>query len=182
MISILVNLIFLLVLVFIQISFLATWTFPINSLNLVLSLVIFLTVIINYQRGIIWALGGGLLLDIYFSNLFGVTTFSLFFVAVGINFLFNNFFTNRSLYSLLILGFIGTIGYNLITLGFKLLAGIFGFSMVDLGFDPWIIIFWQPFLNLIILTIIFFTYYISIGRLKNIFLFHPTSYEIKGKF
>jgi len=182
MISILINLISLLFLVFLQISFLSTWPFPVNSLNLILSLVIFLTAIVNYHRGLAWALGGGLMLDIYFSNLFGAATLGLFLTAFGINFLFNNFFTNRSLYSLLILGFLGTVGYNLIIFGFKLLASIFGFSIVELGFDPWIMIFWQPVLNLIILAIIFFTYYISSGRLKNIFLFHPNSYEIKGKF
>lgn len=187
MLNILINLLSIIILGIIQVSFLTTWPFPISSLNLILSLVIFLTVIVNYQRGLWWALGGGLLLELYSSSIFGLITLSLVLTVIGINFLFNNFFTNRSLYSLLILGFIGTIGYSLIVSGFKSLFLIFlpramsrgGFDINFLGINFWPNFFWQPLLNLIILAIIFFTYYISTGRLKNIFLFHPISYEAK---
>lgn len=174
MVNILTNLLAIIILGIIQVSFLTTWLFPINSLNLILSLVVFLTVIVSYERGLWWALGGGLFLELYYSSVFGLITLSLLLTVIGINFLFNNFFTNRSLYSLVILGFIGTIGYQLIILSFKLLVMIFGFSISFLGFNFWFQFFWQPILNLIILGIIFFTYYISTGRLRNIFLFHST--------
>ena len=181
MINILINLIAIVVLGIVQVSFLTTWLFPVNSLNLILSVIIFLTVIIDYKKGLWWAFGAGLFLELYSSLIFGITTLSLILVVVAVNFLFNNFFTNRSLYSLLI-GLIGSIGYNLIMLGLKLLSLVFGFKVLFFNFDFWSDFFWQPVLNLIILIVIFFTYHISTNRLKNMFLFNPASYENKGKF
>ncbi|MFA6254521.1 MAG: hypothetical protein WC675_00620 [Patescibacteria group bacterium] len=180
MTKILVNLFSLVILGIIQVSFLTTWLPPISNLNLILSLVIFLTVIINYQKGLWWALGGGLFLELYSGLNFGVTTLSLILVVVEINFLFNNFFTNRSLYSLMILGFLGSLTYNLLVLIFSLVASAFG--VFSLGINFWLYFFWPPILNLVILAIIFFSYYISTVRLKNIFLFHSSGYETKGKF
>jgi len=182
MIKILVNLFSLVILGIIQVSFLTTWLPPISSLNLILSLVIFLTVIINYQKGLWWALGGGLFLEFYSGLNFGVTTISLILIVVEINFLFNNFFTNRSFYSLMILGFLGSVSYNLLVLILGLVTSIFGLGYFSLGVNFWFEFFWPPVLNLIVLAIIFFSYYISTVRLKNIFLFHSTGYETKGKF
>jgi len=180
MINVFINLISIIILGIIQVSFLAAWVPPVSSLNLILSLVIFLSVIMNYQKGLWWALGGGLFLELYAGSLFGFTTLSLILVVIGVNFLFNNFFTNRSLYSLLILGFIGTAAYNLIILFFNLLLIAFGLLESSLEFSFWFQFFWQPIFNLLILFIIFFAYYISTGRLKNMFLSSSTSYEIKG--
>ncbi len=171
MINGLVNLLLIILSVIVQISFLTTWPVPISSLNLILILVIFLTVIIDYHRGLWWALGSGLLLELYIGSLFGITALSLMLMVIIINFLFNNFFTNRSFYSLMILGFIGTISYNLLMFGFNFLALIFGANLLMFSFDFWFWFFWQPALNLLILAIIFFTYYVSTGKLKNIFLF-----------
>jgi hypothetical protein len=179
MINILINAIFLIALGIVQVSFLSTWPIPISSLNLILISVIFLTVIINYQRGLWWALGGGLFLELYSGLAFGLTTLGLLIMVIIINFLFNNFFTNRSFYSLMILGLIGTVSYNLIILTLSLIGLLFGLTNFWLSFDFSSQFIWQPIFNLIILAIIFFTYYISTGRLKNIFLFHPSSYEIK---
>lgn len=182
MISILVNLIFIIILGIIQVSFLTTWPLPISSLNLILSLVIFLTVIVNYQKGLWWAVGGGLFLELYTSLPFGIVISSLFLVALAINFLFNNFFTNRSLYSLLILGFIATIFYNLMVTVLKLIAAVFGFNIAISGFSFRLQFIWQPFLNLLVLTIIFFAYYIFTGRLRNMFLSHqPSIYEAEDQ-
>jgi len=175
MINILINSIAIIVLGIIQVSFLTTWQFPVNSLNLILSLVIFLTVLVNYQRGLWWALGGGLFLELYSGYFFGLTTLSLLLTVIGINFLSNNFFTNRSFYSLVILGIIGTLGYSLTVLSFNFLVLIFGFTILHPGFNFWSQFIWQPVLNLIILVIIFFTYNVSTSRLKSIFLFHSLS-------
>lgn len=170
MINILINIVSLIILGIIQVSFLATWVVPVSSLNLILSLVIFLTVIINYQKGLWLALGGGIFLELYAGSLFGITTLSLLLTVMGINLLFNNFFTNRSLYSLLILGFLGTAIYNSIILLLNLLIIILGFSVSALEFSFWFQFFWQGVFNLLILFIIFIAYYVSTGRLRNIFL------------
>jgi|SRR3989344_5460425 len=170
MINLILNFLAVMTLGIIQVSFLTTWPWPVSSLNLILSLVIFLAIIVNYQKGLWFAWGAGLFLEL-FSNLpFGLLTLSLILTVVGINFLFTNFFTNRSLYSLIILGVIATLGYNLILFIFTLLLITIGLPISLVGFDFWSEFFWQPFFNLLILIIIFFTYYFSTGRLRNIFL------------
>ncbi|MFA6409969.1 MAG: hypothetical protein WCW26_00120 [Candidatus Buchananbacteria bacterium] len=169
--SIFLNTIFILVIGIFQVSLLTTWPEPVSSLNLILTLVIFLTVIVNYEKGLWLALGGGLFLELYSASFFGITTLSLVLTAMLINFLFGNLFTNRSLYSLMILGYIGTLSYNLAILFFNSVALVFTTSSYFLFFNFWSQIFWQPLFNVLILIIIFFTYHISTGRLKNIFLF-----------
>lgn len=179
MINIFINSLALIILGIIQVSFLTTWPAPVSGLNLILILVIFLTAIISYPKGLWAALGSGLFLELYTSLPFGMTTLSLILTVIFINFLFNNFFTNRSFYSLIILGYLGSIFYHLLILGFNLLGLVFGLSSYFLGFDFWFLFFWQPLLNLLILAIIFFTFYLSTGRLRNIFLFTSDFYEIK---
>jgi len=171
MIRIPISLLAIFALGIIQVSFLTTWLRPVSSLNLVLSVVIFLTVIMSYHQGLWWAFGSGLFLELYSGLAFGITILSLILVVILINILFNNFFTNRSLYSLIFLGLIATISYTFIIWGFNFLTLIFGSAEILINLNFWYHLFWQSILNLIILTIIFFTFYISTGRLKNIFLF-----------
>ncbi|MFA6215139.1 MAG: hypothetical protein WC768_01050 [Patescibacteria group bacterium] len=171
MINILFGIISLLILGIVQISFLTTWPLPVSSLNLVLSLVIFLTVMINYQKGLWWALGAGLFLELYSGAMFGITTLSLIMTVLGVNFLFNNFFTNRSLYSLVILGFFGSVIYNLLILSLNFIGVLLKQNVYFLFFDFWSQFFWQPVFNVLVLMVIFFAYYLSTGRLKNLFLF-----------
>jgi len=172
MTKILINLVTIIVLGIIQVSFLSTWLFPVNSLNLILSLVIFVTVVIDYNKGLWWAFGLGIFLELYSSLPFGLLMMSLFFVVIFINFLFSNIFTNRSLYTLLILGLIGSVCYNLAVSFFYLLFIVFNYNVEMFKFDLWLQFVWQPILNALILTVVFFTYYISTSRLKNIFLTH----------
>lgn len=178
-INFLSNLAIILILEIVQVSFLTTWPFPINSLNLILSAIIFVTVIFNYQRGLWWAFGGGVIWELYSGMPFGISSLTFIIVAVIINFLFNNFFTNRSLYSLLILGYLGTVVYSLIVflVSFVFLTLNLGNYFAELRF--WPNFFWQPLLNLLILTIIFFAFHNSTSRLRNIFLSADNLYEIK---
>ncbi|MDD2807753.1 MAG: hypothetical protein PHW95_04520 [Patescibacteria group bacterium] len=155
----------------IQVSFLTTWPAPVSSLNIILTLVIFLAVIVNYNKSLIWAFGGALFLELYSGQQFGVTSISLVLTVIIINFLFSNVFTNRSYYSLMILGYLGTMIYNLLIIITGLL--IFQAAIKDMITSSGLIFLfvWQPIFNLIILTVVFFTYYLSTGRLKNFFLF-----------
>lgn len=171
MIKVVLNILLVITLGIIQVSFLTTWPEPVSSLNIILSLVIFLAIIINYQKGLWVAFGSGLFVELFSGYPFGVSSLTLMLTVIFINFLFNNFFTNRSLYSLMILGFIATVFHNLMVTGL-----IFGLGLVDasadaINFSFITQYFWQPFFNLIILAIIFFVYYFLTGRLKNIFLF-----------
>lgn len=171
MISILLNIFSIIALGVIQVSFLTTWPKPVSSLNIILSLVIFFAVILNYKKGLWYAFGVGLFIELFSGYIFGVTTLALILTVVAINWLFNNFFTNRSFYSLMILGFIATIIYNLLVTITLFILTLAGFSIYGFEFSFFANYLWQPFFNLIVLAIIFITYYFSTGKLKNIFLF-----------
>ena len=180
MIRILLEILAIICLGIIQVSFLTTWPAPVSSLNLIFTLVIFFTVIISYRRGLIWGLGGGLFLELYSGSIFGANVLALMLTVIYINFLFSNLFTNRSLYSLLIFGFIGTISYNLVITFYNLVGLGFGLNVSFVEFDFWRQFFWQPLFNVLILAIIFICYYLSTGRLRNIFLITSDFYETKG--
>lgn len=173
MINFLTNFLTIIVLGIVQISFLVTWPRPINSINIILILIIFLTIAGYYKRGLWSAVGGGLFLELFSYKVFGLTTVSLLATVLIINFLFINFFTNYSFYSLTTLGVIGTVNFYL----FILLGN---FILSFLGYSNWIVFWdgnffyylaWQVVLNLIILYAIFFTLYFLKGRLKFSFPF-----------
>jgi hypothetical protein len=180
MIGFVINLFLVLILGIIQVSFLSTWPWPVSSLNLILSLVIFFAVISSYKKSLWLAFGSGLFLEVYSGLYFGVTVFSLILTVIIINLLFNNFFTNRSYYSLVILGIIGTVAYNLIILVSSWFVYLVKLSQTVIALDFWSQFFWQSIFNLIILTIIFYAYHISSNRLKSVFLFPTSYYENKN--
>ncbi|OGY46513.1 MAG: rod shape-determining protein MreD [Candidatus Buchananbacteria bacterium RIFCSPLOWO2_01_FULL_46_12] len=165
------NLLAIFFLALIQISFLPTWPLPVRLLNLVLSVVIFLVVIVDYKKGLILAFGGGLFLDLFSFASFGLKTLTLIATAVAVNLLFNNFFTNRSIYSLVILAGFGSGFYTILNL-----AGNFLLRFFDLGsavhFDAvyWSNFSWQLFFNVLIIAVIFFIFHFSTGRLKANFI------------
>lgn len=164
-------------LVIIQVSFLSTWPQPVSSINLVLCVVVFLSVMVNFSQGLWFALGCGLLLELFTGSLFGLTVSSLLVTAMAIDFLFNNFFTNKSFYSLLFLGIIGTVGYNIIYLVFSFLVSIFGVTVDLTHIAFWNYFFWQPFFNLLVIGLIYGAYYFSSGRLKSIFMISSDHYN-----
>lgn len=181
MISFLTNFIFAFIVVLVQVSFLTTWPVPISSLNIVLCLAFFLTVIFSYKKGLTFATYTGLILELYSALPFGTTILSLLISVMVVNILYNNFFTNRSLYSLVILGFLGTIVHNLFSLLLSTLFLLSGFKLSFVFYDFKMIYFWEPMMNVLILTIIFFTYYFSSGRLKNYFILPSDSYEKRNR-
>lgn len=174
MTKIVLNILAVVALGIVQVSLLTTWPEPVSSLNIILSLVVFLAIIIDYKKSLWFAFGCGLFTELFSIYAFGSSTLALLFTAIIVNFLFNNFFTNRSFYSLMILGFIATVIYNLIITILVLTLGLVGVSALGVNFQLLTQYFWQPFFNLIVLALIFMTYYFSTGKLKNIFLLPTT--------
>jgi rod shape-determining protein MreD len=98
--------------ILIQLNFLYYFPGFKNYFNPFLLLMIYLTLIYGWRKGIIWGAIGGFILDIYSLLNFGVLTISLLASILIAYFLFNRFFTNRSLYSLNILIICGILTYN----------------------------------------------------------------------
>lgn len=172
------HILFLIVLGVIQVSFLSTWPAPVNSVNLLLALVIFITVLLSYEQALAWGFGAALFLELFSVLPFGVTTVSMLATIVAMNALFKNFFTNRSFYSLLLLGYFGTAFFSASTLLIHalvvlLLPSLDEFQPLDLMSS----FVWQPLLNLVVLGVIFLSYYFSTSKLRSIFFLTHDSYE-----
>lgn len=173
MIKFFLNLILLFFYIILQISLLPSLGYPLNNLNLILSIIIFVIVIINYETGLWLAFGGGLILELFSIFPFGLITLSIVITAILLNSLFDNFFTNRSFYSLIILGLIGTFIYNFILF----FANSVAYFMAPERnfFDLWHVHYlynlsWQIILNLIVLSLIFLILNFISRKLKSVFI------------
>lgn len=182
MINVISLVIFSYLLTLIQVSFLTTWPMPISSLNLVFCVILFITVMIGYEKGLIWSFFTGIFLSFYSAFPYGAILVSMVVSVIITDILYKNFFTNRSLYSLAILGFIGTISYNLILLLYISVFTIFGFSFSFAFYDIRLLYLWQPIMNVIILWTIFFIFFTTSGRIKNYFHFSGQLYEKRRQY
>ncbi|MFA5128607.1 MAG: rod shape-determining protein MreD [Patescibacteria group bacterium] len=160
-------------LVLFQASFIAALPWPFNYFNFVLSVLIFIAVIFNFRQALWFALFSGLILDIFSFSGFGTMAAILILNAIIINFLFRNFFTNRSLYSLIIIGLIGNGIYILSLLIFNFLFFIFGAADNLEKFFSRENIFglgWQVVFGVLFLAILFLLFNFLSKKLKSVFL------------
>ncbi|MBN1778818.1 MAG: hypothetical protein JW816_01180 [Candidatus Buchananbacteria bacterium] len=166
MIKTLISVIAVVLIIILQVSFLSAWPMPVRALNLFLAVIILLTNITNLKTALAWGFGGGLLLEIYTVGFFGLVTISIITTIFFINFLSQYFFTNRSFYSMIGLGLVGTAFYNL--LFFVILWSIDFFSLnantilFDLNYLSFVV--WQILLNSLVIAIIFRIYQLVNNR------------------
>lgn len=142
------------------------------SFNLVLLVLIFILVILDLKTSLIWALGAGLIMDIFtFSsidiNLVGLTL-SVFIAYI----LLNNFFTNKSLYSVLALVLCTSLVHSaIIFINLYIKAGL---SNISPGLDFykrfWLVNGYQLIINIIMAFLIFYLLHILGRRLRPVFL------------
>jgi len=153
-------------LVIIQVSFLSSWPLPVKALNLVLTLVIFFALTMPYSRALALTFSSGLLLEFYSINFFGLVSLSLVLTVILVHFLFEHFFTNRSLYAFIGLVLIGTLSYNLIFYAGNFLVHFFQPREWAHIFYP-VYFFWQLALNSLIFVILFFVFQLTNRRLAS---------------
>lgn len=111
------KIIFFIIIVFVvifQISFLNNFEFFRNYLNVVLIGVVLLTISSGYQKGFIFALTGGLLLDIYSPYNFFIIAIALITPVLIMYNLFRRLLANKSIYSLIIAMATSTITFHII--------------------------------------------------------------------
>jgi hypothetical protein len=113
-----------------------------------------------------------LVLDLLSFSNFGAMTMAMLCAVIAVNALFNNFFTNRSFYSLIILGFLGNLIYAAALLFFNFIFFIFSLpNILDKFFTaPNLYGFlWQIFFNVLSLAILFFIFNFLSKKLKSVF-------------
>ena len=140
------------------------------NFDLVLIIMVLLVNLTSWNR-VIWFLTlAGAIMDIYSSLPFGIFMISYLATALILEILFKNFFTNRSFYSLLILGGIGVAVYNLFFLS---ISGLLYYLGGNEYFTDWhygIAIGWQLADALIFLALAFLVINYLSKKFKPVFL------------
>ncbi len=140
------------------------------NFDLLLIILVLLVNLSSFERVIWFLVLSGVIMDIYSSLPFGIFMVSYLLTAIILEALFKNFFTNRSFYSLLIIGSIGVLVYNLFFLSFSGLIYYLGGSEYFTNWRYLGAIGWQLVNVVIFLALAFlFINYLS-KRFKPVFL------------
>ncbi|MBU1165101.1 hypothetical protein KKA15_06115 [Patescibacteria group bacterium] len=150
----------ILLLIVSHVSFFSMLSFPYNNLNLILALVIFLTVLIDYKKALLLSMILGIFLEIYSPLFFGITVLTLLLTTIIINLLFIHLFTNRTFFSLLVLTFAGVATYNILILLFSYITFFFNNLLHHMVFNYKYVIngLWQLVFTYLIVIVYFFLY------------------------
>ncbi len=161
-----------------QITFLGNFNLFFKNFNLMLAILVLLIGLTDFKTVLVYLVLSGVLMDIYSSLPFGVYLMTFFLLAIILEILFLNFFTNRSFYSLITMGIIAVIIYNIFFLlisGFSYLIGasplrLIGASEFFLADRLWLNIFYQLTNIIIILSFAFWLINKISRRFKPTFL------------
>ncbi|MBI4811852.1 hypothetical protein HY798_00145 [Candidatus Falkowbacteria bacterium] len=179
--KIILNVFLILTLTAVQLSFISGLPGWLNNFNLILVVLIFILGLGNLRLALAWMIGAGLLLDIFSFSPFGVYLISLSLTAVATNFLLTNFFTNRSLYSLLVLIFFSSLVYNffLAVINYTALLASGREAIFYLGLIFWSAVLKQSVLNALGVLVIFYALNLASKKFKPVFLVKSPASRIK---
>jgi len=167
------NLFLVFFLVFFQISFVSALPFNLSSLNLILIVFVFLLELKDLKTTLIWVLGSGFLIDIFYFHTAGVYLLSFFISFLFMSFLLRHFFTNRSLYSFLALIFFGQIIFKISYYSYRFLIDFIMRKNFNYIFN--LEFFKNEFIvlgiNILAVTIFFYFFIYFSSNFKPVFLF-----------
>lgn len=164
--------VFVILVSLVQAGFLSVLPWPANYLNLVLSAAIFITFAIEYRQGLWFSFFAGLIIDLFSYLPFGSFSAILLATVIAVNALFNNFFTNKSLYSLIFLGLLGSLIYTTALLFFNFSFFIVGLpNNLDIFFaaNNLLGLAWQIAFNIALLVVSFFVFNFFNKKFKKAF-------------
>jgi len=170
-IKIIINILLIFILTMIQFSFISGLPAPFNNLNLILISLVFILAFTSLDAALWWAVLFGFLLDIFSFSFFGQHLISLTLTTVLVYLLLNNFFTNRSLYSLLALVSFATIIYEVCLNSFSYIVNFTNkTNVIFFGINFWQAKLIQLSLNLLLALILFYSLHFISNRLSPVFL------------
>lgn len=155
-----------------QTGFFPALRWPLNYFNLVLLVGIFMTFAVGYNKALIFVFISGIALDFFSYFPFGTMAIVAMITIFSVNAMLNNFFTNRSFYSLIFLGFLGNMTYIFCLFFLNLL-----FFLLDLtnSFDKFFVktnllgMLWQIIFTVFSLACLFFIFNFMSKKLKSTF-------------
>lgn len=112
--KILINTFLILTVFSFQTAFISALPAWFNGLNFIIIAVVFILIIGNLETALWWSIGCGALLDLFSFSNFSIHIISLILSVISTYFLLKYFFTNRSLYSFLVLSAFALIFYDLL--------------------------------------------------------------------
>lgn len=139
--------------------------YSLNNLNLALIIVILLSLIFNEQISFYWALGLGLILDVFSLAPFPLLTGILILTSLGIKFVSANLFNPKSFVSYLLIALLGILFFDLALLLTNYLTCHF-FGQLDFDQFNWRNFIWQIILNLIVFSLLLGLIKVSIYKFK----------------
>lgn len=155
-----------------QTGFLPALPWPFNYLNLILLVGVFMTFALGYGQALIFAVPASLMLDFFSYLPFGTMALLAFTTIFLVNVMLNNFFTNRSFYSLIFLGFLGNAIYIFCLFLLNLIFFILDFTN---SFDKFFTktnllgMLWQVVFTVVLLACLFFIFNFLSKKLKSAF-------------
>ncbi len=154
-----------------QISFIGKLPLRADQLNLLLVVILFVLVLFDFRFALVWALGGGFLFDLFSFLPFGFFMLVWLMSLYAAKFLLDNFLTNRSLYSLLVLGAFLSFVYNFLFYTFGYAVEFFEQSYIFLLERVfWLNIIFEIIVNSIIIIAVFQVISFVSKKLNPVFL------------
>ena len=154
-----------------EISLIPLFPEPFYKIIVILPLSLFLMIIVDHGSALWVAFGGGVILNLFSFFPFGGIPLAMMVAIIFSNFLLNNFFTNKSFYSLMVLGLLGNIVYILILFLVETIFLLLGIGVNDNFADFFSLngIIWQTIFSLVLLVFFFYSYSICKKRLEEVF-------------
>lgn len=148
-------------LVTVQLSFLQSLSYPWSQISLIIAAVYLVGLVWNYQLGLLTAGWAGFLLELYSPLTPGAILGPLILSLLIINFLFNLLFTNRSIYSVIILTLVGGVFYHLSQGLYQFIGSSAGWNYRYLEISRYFLqaMIWQIVLTTLIVAVIFLIFY-----------------------
>ncbi|MEI6835594.1 MAG: hypothetical protein WCK59_02060 [Candidatus Falkowbacteria bacterium] len=142
------------------------------AINLPLTCLLFSLLVFNKEKTLVFAILIGFWLDILNFNFFGLNILIFLATFFIIDFLLNNWLTNRSLYSFLVLSSLSVVIYNILLYLFLAIShsGQAGFSFFLFQSSFWIQLGWQIIWGGIFMLLFFNVANFLSRRLKPFFL------------
>ncbi|NCB20766.1 MAG: hypothetical protein EOM88_02490 [Clostridia bacterium] len=171
-VTILLFIFFAIFLVVVQFSLLNSLTYPWLSINLLVIALVLVFLISNKEQAWFLAIALGYFNDLLSFQAFGATIVSLFLTAIIIYLILENWLTNRSLYSFMLITviaiFVESLIYNLFIYIFDWSGQINSFFLFSSSF--WTSLAWNILTALIIVTLSFHFLVILSRKLQPFFL------------
>jgi rod shape-determining protein MreD len=167
-----INFLLIIGLVLLQISLVNGLPVIFKNINLIIIALVFILGLGSFNLAFWWAVGSGFLLDLFSFMPFGINLFCLLTALLLVNFLLTNFFTNRSLYSFLVLNFFYTLIFRFFLITSNYLADSFvkkDFA-INYNLNFFIDELSALILNFIIVVIVFYLLSFLSSRFKPVFL------------